>query len=153
MELPTILRDSREKPDHGYKFVTSKNCAGMEVQKLDFGDYAIKDHLDLICIERKKSVTELCGNLGIHRKRFERELKRMIDAGCKRKYLIVEDYYSSIYRQKYTVMHPNAILESINAISIKYDLHIIFAGSHEMAHKLVRSLLLKAYKYRIEGLL
>jgi ERCC4-type nuclease len=151
--LPTIIRDSREKKHHGYNFIASKNCAGMEIAKLDFGDYAIKDYPDLIVIERKKSVSELCANLGVKRERFEAELQRMIDAGCKRKYIVIEDYYSSIYRQKFSRMHPNAILESLNAISIKYDVHVIFAGTHEMAHKIVRSLLLKAYDYRLEGVL
>ena len=147
-DLPVILKDSREKDDHGYNFIASANCAGMEVIKLDYGDYAIKGHLNLITIERKKTVTELCLNLGKNRNRFIAEIERMVRAGCKRKYVVVEDYYSSIFNQRFSKIPPNTLLESINSLSLKYNIHFIFAGNKAMAHKIVRSLLLKAYKYR-----
>lgn len=152
MDLPTVLRDTREKEGHGYRFIKCDTCAGMEVAKLDFGDYAIKGHLDLIVIERKQSVSELTNNLGKERERFEAELQRIVNAGVKFRFVIVEDYYSSIFRQSYSHMHPNAIFESIHALEIKFNIHFIFAGNAEMAHKITRSLLLKAHKYRQEGL-
>ena len=151
MDLPTIIRDSREKPEHGYKFIKCETCLGMEIAKLDFGDYAIKGHLDLIVIERKQSVCELTNNIGKDRDRFESELQRMVNAGVKFRFVVVEDYYSSIFHQKFTRMHPNAIFESIHSLEIKYNVHFIFAGTAEMGHKIVRSLLLKAHKYRQEG--
>lgn len=145
--LPTIVRDTREKADKGYRFIASKTCAGMVTEKLDYGDYALKDHLDLIAIERKASVIELCNNLGKHRDRFERELQRMVDADVKHRYIIVEDYWSSaLKKQRFTRMHPNAVFESIIALMIKYDVHFIFAGKHETAHRITRSLLLRTYK-------
>jgi len=153
-DIPTIVRDTREKPNHGFRFIASKNCAGMVEEKLDFGDYAIKDHENLVIIERKQNVIELCGNLGKYRDRFEAELQRMLDAGVKRKYIIVEDYWSSVLRQqKFSRMKPNAIFESIIALQIKYDIPFIFAGTHDVAHRMTRSLLLKAYKYHCEGVL
>lgn len=151
--VPTIIRDTREKDDHGYKFKASTSCAGMVEEKLDFGDYAIQHHLDLIIIERKASVTELCNNIGKHRERFERELQRMVDAKVARKYIVIEDYYSSIFRQKYTKMKPSAIFESIMAFQVKYGVAFLFVGTKEMGHKVTRSLLLKAYKYRCGNLI
>lgn len=149
--LPWIIKDTREKT--GYKYIASKNCAGMVQEKLDFGDYAIKDYIDLVVVERKASVTELCNNLGKERERFAAELQRMIDAGVKRRYVVVEDYYSSIFRQKYTKMRPQAIFESIIGFEVKYNIHFIFAGTQEMGHRITRSLLLKSYKYYCEGIL
>lgn len=150
-ELPVIIRDSREKQDYGFNFRKSKNCAGMIVQKLDFGDYAIQGHENLIVIERKQSVTELCGNLGKNRERFIRELERMNAAECKFKYVIIEDYYSSIDKQKYTRMRPNAIFQSIMSFEIKYGVHFVFAGGHARAHEITRSLLLWAHRYKMNG--
>lgn len=153
-ELPIIVRDTREKPEHGFRFIASKTCAGMVEEKLDYGDYSIKDHTDLVVVERKQSVIELCGNLGKHRDRFERELQRMVDAGVRRRYVVVEDYWSSATRQqKYTKMRPESVFGSIIALQVKYNVHFIFAGTHDMAHKITRSLLLNAYKYHCQGLI
>lgn len=145
--LPVIIIDSREKSP--YKFNKCKTCDGAEVAKLDYGDYQLKGLPDLIAIERKKNVVELCGNLGKQRERFERELQRM--QAAKFRFIVVEDYWSSIFRLKYSRVHPNALFESIMALELKYGVHFIFAGNRAMAHKITRSLLLKAYKYRNEG--
>lgn len=148
-DLPIILIDTREKQP--WAFRASKNCAGTENIKLDYGDYAIKDHLDLICIERKKSITELCGNFGKKREQFEAEMQRMIDAGVKHKYIIVEDYWSSMSKQKYNSWTARSILANIHAFEIKYNIHFIMAGSKDMARKIARSLLIKAYLYKDHG--
>lgn len=139
--------DSREKSP--YKFNKCKNCAGCETSKLDYGDYQIKGMPELIAIERKKDVIELGGNLGKKRERFERELQRMQSA--KFRFIVVEDYWSSIFRLRYSRIHPNALFESIIALELKYGVHFIFAGNRAMAHKITRSLLLRAYKYKSEG--
>jgi ERCC4-type nuclease len=152
IDLPTIIRDSREHADHGYKFIKSASCSGMQIEALPFGDYAIKGYPDLIIIERKQDVNELIGNLGANRSRFERELQKMIEAKVKYKYIVVEDYWSSVFKQsRYSKMKPQAIFGSIISLWLKYEIPFIFAGGHETAHNIVRSLLLKAHKYRIEG--
>jgi len=151
--LPIIIRDSREKQGHGYKFIKSASCSGMEVAALPFGDYALKGFPDLIIVERKQDIDEICSNIGVNRERFERELQKIVDANVKFRYIVVEDYWSSIFRpNKFSKMHPNAIFESIISLEIRYRINFIFAGTPEMAHRIVRSLLMKAYKYRIEGI-
>ncbi len=149
MNLPTIIKDTREKS--GFNFKASKNCAGMIDEKLDFGDYAIKDHLDIVVVERKASVTELCNNIGRERDRFIRELQRIVDSGVKRKYVVIEDHYSSIFRQRYTQINPTAIFESIIGFQVEYDIPFLFAANKQNAHRVTRSLLLKAYKYHCQG--
>ena len=145
--LPTIIVDTREQ--HPFEVIATERCAGMESIKLDCGDYAIKDHLDLIVIERKKGVDELTGNFGANRERFERELELM--KNIRFKYIVVEDYWSSIFKPSFSRMPPNVIFESIFALELKYNVHFIFAGSRTMAHNITRSLLLRAYKYKMEG--
>lgn len=145
-ELPTIVIDTRERDPFNYK--RGKSVAGVVVEKLDHGDYSIKGYEHLISIERKASVDELSGNLGKNRARFMREMERMQSA--RRGYIVVEDHWSSIFKRGYSRMHPNALFESIMALSVKYGVSVIFAGTRKQAHKITRSLLLKAFKYREE---
>lgn len=151
MNKPIIIVDTREKQP--YKFKKSDSCAGMKVEKLDFGDYQVEGHPNLICIERKKSVNELYGNLGKNRKRFEAELQRMVDAGCKFRYIIIEDYYSSIFKNPFSIMKPIVVFESITALELKYGVHFIFCGNRKMAHRIARSFLIKAWNYRTKGII
>lgn len=145
--LPTIVIDTREQEP--YDFKAGKSVQAIVHEKLDHGDYGLKDYAHLITIERKKSVDEISSNLGKHRARFIRELERM--QSSKKRYIVIEDHWSSIYRKnRYSKVHPNAIFESILALCMEYDVHVIFAGSRKMAHKIVRSLLLRAFKYREE---
>ncbi len=146
-ELPTIVIDSREQMP--YDFKPGKSIELVIHKKLDHGDYGIEGHEDLITIERKKSADELSANVGKHRKRFIRELERMQSSA--RRYIVVEDHWSSIYKKnRYAKIPPNAVFESILALSMKYNVSIIFAGSRKMAHKIVRSLLIRAFLYREE---
>ena len=59
MDRFTVIRDTREKKDHGWWFEEDAYCAGTEVVKVNIGDYTIKDKENLLCIERKESVAEL----------------------------------------------------------------------------------------------
>lgn len=146
-ELPIIIIDTREREP--FKYRAGGSVAQVVHEKLDHGDYGLKGYEHLITIERKAKVDELAGNLGKHRKRFMRELERM--QSCRRRYIVVEDHWSSIFKKnRHSRMHPNAIFESIMALSVKYGVSVIFAGSRKQAHKIVRSLLLKAFKYREE---
>jgi len=69
----TIIRDTREK--NGWWFPESAVCDGTVVEKLDTGDYTLKDKKNILCIERKGSIGEFANN--ITQKRFENELERM----------------------------------------------------------------------------
>lgn len=144
--LPTIIIDTREQKP--YLFRANANLAGAVRQKLDYGDYSVAGIEHIICIERKQDVDELCNNLGRNRARFIRELERM--QASKLRYIVVEDYWSSVFRPKRSKMNPKSIFESIMAFSTKYGVHFIFAGNRKMAQRIVRGLLLKAYKYREE---
>ncbi len=146
---PTFLIDSREKEP--FKFRASANLGGTETVKLDAGDYAVKGHEDLICIERKKSATELAGNFGKNRARFEREFERM--QSCQFRYVVVEDHWSSVMGKsiRHSRMSAKAVFESIIAFGLTYGVHFIFAGNRQQAQTITRSLLVRAYRYRMDG--
>ena len=73
----TVIQDTREQD--GWWFTKYDKCDGMEVGTLATGDYTIKGFEDVVCIERKASVTELANNLGKKKKAFYNEMERMQD--------------------------------------------------------------------------
>lgn len=138
-----MIRDSREK--RGYKFTASKHFAGTITEKLDAGDYSIKGLEGYIVIERKETIDELCSNLGKERARFFREIERM--KGVKHKYIVIEDYASSVFKPRFSGMSSSSILGSLTSLMLKHDVHVIFAGTERVAKEIVRKLLLKAWDY------
>lgn len=85
-----ILIDTREQQN--WNFVPYGYT--QSVQTLKTGDYTFAGYEDLICIERKKSVSELAINIGSDWVRFHKELVRMHD--YKYKYIICEFPVSDI---------------------------------------------------------
>jgi ERCC4-type nuclease len=71
----TLLQDTREKEPWNFSWYTGHNET--IVQKLYPGDYSILGYEDLLAIERKRSVSEICVNLGKDKKRFRAELVDM----------------------------------------------------------------------------
>ena len=71
----TVVRDTREKVDHGWFWEASATYSGTVVSKLDEGDYSIQGYEQLVAIERKGSVSEWATN--VIQDRFERELERL----------------------------------------------------------------------------
>jgi ERCC4-type nuclease len=140
---PVIIRDTREKC--GYKFNSSANCGGTIVQKLNAGDYSIVGLEDYIIIERKESMDELCKNLGKERARFMRELERM--AHVKHKFLIIEDYASSIFKRRFSHVKGSALLGSLASLMLKHGVQVIFAGQGKIGKAIAARLLHKAHEY------
>ena len=71
----TVIKDTREQD--GWFFSPYDRCSGMEVSTMKTGDYTIKGYEDLVCVERKGSVTEIATNLGKKKKAFQAEMERM----------------------------------------------------------------------------
>jgi len=71
----TVIKDTREQD--GWFFSSYDRCSGMEVSTMKTGDYTIKGYEDLVCVERKGSVTEIATNLGKKKKTFQAEMERM----------------------------------------------------------------------------
>ena len=99
----TIIRDTREK--QGWFFTGEQ----VEFQGLTTGDYSLKGFEDQICIERKKSVGELAGN--VTQARFEREMQRMAEIPCAFIFLEFSMHDLDIYPQGTKL--PNRIKRKI----------------------------------------
>jgi ERCC4-type nuclease len=148
----TIIRDSREKKGKGWQFRSSANCDGVEVAKLDTGDYSIKGCEHLIMIERK-TITDLWGSLIQGRERFTREMERA--KYIPHRYLIIEATLSDIMKGiRYSKVKPQTILASLVSLEVKYGIHVIFTSKTTgIAQRYVRSLLDKLYSYIREGVI
>jgi ERCC4-type nuclease len=144
-----IICDTREK--HPYSF-TDKfgNYLECEHRKLNTGDYSIEGYEDLLCIERKESVTELAGNCVA--KRFIRELERM--QSYKYKYLILEFSLNDILEYPRNLRLPPRIKNRIKVSgmfiltricqwSIDYDFDLLACGNRQNAQNMTMAIINK----------
>lgn len=104
---------------------------------LKTGDYTIKGMEDILCLERKGSITEFAGN--VTDKRFDRELERM--RAFKYAFLVLEfsmadliryPYSSGLPKSKYMRIKINGafILKRLIEIDIQYNVKVILAGDY-----------------------
>lgn len=88
----TVIKDTREQD--GWFFSQYDKCNGTELGTLHTGDYTLKGFEDVVCIERKASVSELANNLGKKKKAFYNEMQRIKDFPFK--FLLFEFSFSDL---------------------------------------------------------
>jgi hypothetical protein len=98
----TVIKDTREQD--GWFFSPYDKCEGMEVGTLHTGDYTLKGFEEIVCVERKASVTEIAMNLGRKKKTFYDEMERMKDYHFR--FLVLEFSASDV------VEYPMSLLDS-----------------------------------------
>lgn len=98
----TVIKDTREQD--GWFFSPYDKCDGMEVGTLHTGDYTLKGFEDIVCVERKASVTEIAMNLGRKKKAFYDEMERMKDYHFR--FLVLEFSASDV------VEYPMSLLDA-----------------------------------------
>lgn len=138
----TIIVDTREQKPWTFDDHSVAN------RKLDTGDYSVEGLEKIFTIERKRSVSEIAGN--ISEKRFYDELDRMRD--FKHKFILLEfslnsvlDYPvgSTVPKKLWNTLKITGkyILKYLTEISIKYDVHIIYCGSSDNAEEMALSIM------------
>lgn len=149
----TIIVDSREQSTSPQKYFESKGIPFV-VRKLDSGDYsAMLNNMTLehdVFIERKASLTELSGNMGINRERFVREFTRA-KADKAKPFLLIEndtidDVFLGNYRSK---LPPKSLWGSICTWMTRYNTTVLFCKP-ENTGRIIYSIL---YYYSREKLL
>lgn len=137
MDKFTIIVDSREKQNLEFQHELVES---VEVSKLDTGDYSISGLEDLLCIERKGSLSEFYGNCT--QARFKKELERMTE--YKYRFLILEFPLSDIFAFPHSLgvpkkiwskmkVSPNYLLKCVAVFQVKYGINVIFAENRDMA--------------------
>jgi len=138
----TIIVDTREQKPWTFDDHSVAN------RKLDTGDYSVEGLEKIFTIERKRSVSEIAGN--ISEKRFYDELDRMRD--FKHKFILLEfslnsvlDYPvgSTVPKKLWSTLKITGkyILKYLTEISMKYDVHIIYCGSSSNAEEMALSIM------------
>lgn len=132
-----VIRDTREKPEHGWEWIKSKECDGTQIRKLDSGDYSLEGLEETLSIERKGSISEWVGNL-FDDGRLERELERL--QLFKHSYVFLEfdfkdlmnyPYSSGIPKNKwrYIKVRGPLVLKKTVELMVKYNkTQFIFCG-------------------------
>jgi ERCC4-type nuclease len=127
---PIIAVDTREKEP--LKFTRLQAVAWA----LFSGDYSIKGLEDQFAVERKSIDDLVSCCLSSNRERFEHELHRL--RGFQFKRLLVvgsrEDIAAGLYRSR---INPKAVLATLSAFEVRYDLPVVFANSPQEAATMV----------------
>lgn len=155
-----IIRDSREKEGKGWNFKASANCSGMEIIKLDVGDYTVKGLEGVLMIERKTlgDLWNTLGNVESY-KRFLREMERAKNHRIK--YLVIEATLAEVNkgyywflpggRKKKAKVSSNNILAKLISLEVKHGVHVIFAGRIDHARAHARNIMDKVFRYHESG--
>lgn len=125
-KLPRIIVDTREQTPLVFTRLAS------EVSGLTTGDYSFSGGETYMAVERK-SVADLVGCCtGVDRARFERELHRL--RGFKFKRLLVVGYAYEITEHQYrSRLDPEAVMGTLAAFEVRYEVPIVFAANAEDA--------------------
>ena len=134
-----IAIDKQEKKGYRYQFNHPS-----QVVHLKTADYSIIGLENHVCIERKTHI-DAFGTIGKGRARFTRELERMsaFDYAA----IVIECSMAKFLKPPpYTRLHPRSALNSLIAWSIRYGVHVHFAGNRIFAQTLTLRILEKFWK-------
>lgn len=143
----SIIVDTREQIPWEFGFHTTSR------RKLDTGDYAIEGMEDLLCIERKQSVSEIANN--ITEKRFPAFLERM--GAFHHKFILCEFSLDDVYNfprgsdiperlwPKLKITN-NYILRCLIEMALNHDIHICYCGDSEAAERLCVQIMRRIYR-------
>ena len=143
----TVIKDTREQD--GWFFSPYDKCEGMSLGTLHTGDYTIKGFDDVVCVERKASVSEIAMNLGRKKKPFQNEMERMKDFQFS--FIICEfDMEDILKYPEGSRVPPKArskvrvtgkyLLKCLMEFQIWYDTKIIFCGNKDNAFLVCNSI-------------
>lgn len=142
----TIIVDTREQQPWFFDNYTTAN------RKLDTGDYSIEGLEHLLCIERKKSISEFANN--IVESRFKDVVMRM--SQLKYSFLLLEFNLKDvlIYPVGSTVpkkmwnkikISPAFLIKNLLDLELKHNIKVIYCGNSSNAEKMAEFILKKVF--------
>ena len=152
----TVIKDTKEKENHGWWFPAEKECLGTIEQNLKTGDYTLVGYEDVFTLERKASPAEIATN--VNESRWPGFLTRMKD--IPHSYIIMEfSIYDMLgfpenaklppWIKKKIQMNGKIILKRLAEQMLEYDVNIIWAGDKYIAQEVAMSLFKRVYeKYK-----
>ncbi len=147
-----IQIDSREKARAITKIIASFDKAGIQyfVSKLPVGDYQSLDNAKLV-VDRKQSLSELCGNVCQQHDRFKAELERANTYGIKLIVLCehgkditclndVIGWVNPRLSQSPLAMSGERLYKVLSAMSKKYNVDFVFCAKANTGREIIRLL-------------
>lgn len=142
-----VIRDTREKVGV-WNFPEDDRCLGTKTQTLKTGDYSMEGYEDILCIERKKTVSEFAGN--VFQARFKKELIRMEE--FKYRFIIFEFAFEDMmkypvgcyipsYKQNFLKVTPQYMLRFVAEMQVVYGIHVVFGNTKMGAEKMAYSIM------------
>jgi len=142
----TIIIDTREQQPGSFEHYTTAS------RKLDTGDYSIEGLEDVVCIERKKSVSEVANNLT--ESRFVDVVDRM--SRFKYAFLLLEfdlaqvlsyPIGSNLPRRLWDKIKisPAFIVKHILELQLNHNIKVLFCGSSSDAEQMAEYILKKVH--------
>lgn len=130
-----VLRDTREKENHGWVFPVGSHCVGTHEKTLKTGDYTLEGFEDTFVIERKGSVAEFSTNLT--QPRFEKELERLDQ--FKFAFIVLEFELKDIvkfpvnsgipeFRWATLRVTPQFLMKRLHEVQLAHRAQLVFAG-------------------------
>lgn len=157
----TILVDTREHPTEYAERRYKSFGVPYRRQKLYAGDYSCEVILqdgrkvsleDIVCIERKESLTELAMCFSSERKRFRAEFERAHRIGTNMILLVEGGSWEGIYGHKYrTKMSPRSLVASLAAWMARYGCQVVFCKT-DTSGMLIKDLLYYAAREFLENI-
>ncbi|MFA5676584.1 MAG: ERCC4 domain-containing protein [Christensenellales bacterium] len=147
--------DSREKTHAIQKILATFERKNIDwfVSKLPVGDYMSLDNPRLV-IDRKRNLTELCGNVCQQLPRFRAELIRANECGIK--LIILCEHGQNIkqlsdvikwnnprLKQSPLALSGERLYKKLRALSDKYNVNIVFCNKNETGNKILELLNVK----------
>lgn len=143
-----IAVDTREQKNYvadyfdkvGQKYVRTK---------LFTGDYARLDNMTL-CIDRKDSIQELCGNCGQQHERFRAELERAKENGIKLIVLVADEkvtklsdlggWYNYRLKKNPKAMTGKQLMKICHTLQDRYGVEFQFCKKADMGKRILKLL-------------
>lgn len=156
-----VLVDTREQDTARARERYESFGLPFERQTLKFGDYSAKltglegEEISLeniVSIERKMSIDELCGCFCQSRERFRREFERALDAGAHVYLLIENGSMTDVYKGRYgSRMNSHALASSILSWSLEFGMTPLFISQTESG-RLIHDILYREARWYLENL-
>lgn len=161
----TIIHDTREQNTERARKRYASFGVPTEKGVLDYGDYTwnavlpdgssvydISERIfPRVAVERKMNLDELAGCFTHDRKRFEAEMLRAQEHGCRVFLLCENSNMENLFNGKYrSRLNPKAFVASVFAWMVRYDLEVIFC-KEETSGKVIKEILYRDLKERLQN--
>ena len=150
-----ILVDTREKASEMSRITDTFQQQGIRYDrtKLYIGDY-LEFGNPFLCIDRKKSLDELAGNLIVERERFKREIQRAKDTGTTLVILVEQNTYRDgdrriqigsiedlmLWESRYSTVTGEKLYRILVSWCAKYPIRVEFCAKRDTGKRIVEIL-------------